>query len=192
LRLILNRVGSCRILGLAGLLFVCLPGLISAQSASGDMLPGNGGRIYTIHLSGFRPVAKIEVSVASAEWEVTAAYDPTGCEIHCSWRRKRDAFGRMPQASFLPLPVATVRIYTNFVALSPAVIVVDPAGLRLPDAAEDAPLTQEAVWLAAKRHFVAVLSRRDDSGAFNRPHAHLLSATNSPEVTTATSLPLRV
>jgi hypothetical protein len=173
---------------------VCLPGLMRARDPSGDMLTDSGSRIYTIHFSGPRPVAKIEVSVeqASAEWEVTAAYDPTGCEIHCLWRRKRDAFGRMPLAFFLPLPVATLRIYTNFVALSPAVIVVDPAGLRQPGAAGDAPITEEAFWIPARRLFVAILSQRENSCGPRRPRSHFLSTTNSSEVTSATSLPLRV
>jgi hypothetical protein len=175
-------------------MFVCLPCLLHARDTSVDILRDSGSRIYTIHLSGSRPVAMIEVSVAQAsvEWEVTAAYDSTGCEIHCSWRRKRDAFGRTPLTSFLPLPVATVRIYTNFAALSPAVIVVDPAGLGLPGAAGDAPLTQEAVWIPARRFFVAILSQRQDSGALNRPRDHFLSTTNPTEVTSAVSLPLRV
>jgi hypothetical protein len=176
------------------MLFVCLPGLMRARGASGDILPDTGSRIYTIHFSGSRPVAKIEVSLAqaSAEWEVTAAYDATGCEIHCSWRRKPDAFGRMHVSSILPLPVATLRIYTNFVALSPTVIVMDPAGLRLPGVAGDTPITEEALWIPARRLFVAILSQREDSTAFNRPFAHFLSTTNSSEATSVTSLPLRV
>src|SRR5580700_6797038 len=64
LRLILDRVGSCVRLGLAGLvwLFVGLTGLLHAQDTSGDVLRDilrdSGNRIYTIHLSGSRPVAR--------------------------------------------------------------------------------------------------------------------------------------
>jgi hypothetical protein len=195
LRLILDRVGSCRRLGWAGLvwLFVCLPGLLQARDTSGDVIRGDSGdRIYTIHLSGSRP-AKIEVSVAQAsmEWEVTAAYDSTTCEIHCAWRRKHDAFGRTPLASYLPPPIATIRIYTNFVAQPPAAIVVDPAGLGLPGATRDAPLTQAAVCIPASRLFVAVPEQRENSGEPNRRRAHALPTTNQPEVTSA-SLPLRI
>jgi hypothetical protein len=44
--------------------------------------------------------------------------------------------------SLLLLPrIATIRIYANFVSQSPAVIVVDPAGLGLPGAARDISLT---------------------------------------------------
>ena len=189
-------MGSCPRLGLAGLVlpFVCLPGLLHARDASGDVLRDSGNRIYTIHLSSSRPVAKIEVSLAqaSAQWEVTAAYDSAVCEIHCSWRRKRDAFGRVPLASFLLPPIATIRIYTNFVSRSPAVIVVDPAGLGLPGAARDVPLTQDAACIPARRLFVAVPGQREDSGESNWPPAHFLSTTNRSEVTYTASLPLRI
>jgi hypothetical protein len=196
LRLILDRVGSCGRLGPAGLVlsFVCLPGLLHARDASGDVIRESGGRIYTIHLSESRPVAKIELSVAqtSAEWEVTAVYDSTACEIHCSWRRKRDAFGPAPRGSFLLPPIATIRIYANFVSQSPAVIVVDPAGLGLPGAMGDTPLTPAAACIPARRLIVAALSQREDTGPPNRPRAHFLSSTNQPEVTSAASLPLRI
>jgi hypothetical protein len=193
-------VDSCRRLGWAGLvlLFVCLPGRLHAGNTSADVLRDvlrdSGNRIYTIHLSSFGPIAKIEVSVApaSVEWEFTAVYDSTDCEIHCSWRRKRDALGRTPLGSFLLPPIATVRIYANFVSQSPAVIVVDPAGLGLPGATRDIPLTREAVFIPARRCFVAVLSQREDSGGLGRPRAHVLSTTNQPEVTTTASLPLRI
>jgi hypothetical protein len=189
-------VGNCRRLGLAELILlsVCLPGLLHARETSKDVLRDSGSRFYTIHLSRSRPVAKIEVSVAqaSAEWEVTATYDSTQCEIHCSWRRKRDAFGRTPLASFLLPPIAAIRIYTDFVSQSPAVIVVDPAGLGLPGAARDVPLTQDTVCIPARRLFVAVPGQREDSGGHNRPRARYLSTTNQPDVTSAASLPLRI
>ena len=173
---------------------MCTSGLLHARDASAGVPGESGSRVYTIHVSGSSPVAKIEVSVAqpSVEWEVTATYDATGCEIHCSWRRKRDSFGRMPLASFLPPPIATVRIYTNLAPQSPAVIVVDPAGLGLPGVAGDAPITQDAVWIAARRIFAAILPQRGNSGALKRLRAHFLSITSPPEVTSAASLPLRV
>jgi len=173
--------------------FVCLPDLLHARDTSENISRDSGNRIYTIHLSGSRP-AKIEVSVAqaSAEWEFTAVYDSAGCEIHCSWRRKRDAFGRTPLGSFFLPPIATIRIYTNFLSQSPAVLVVDPAGVRLPGATGDIPLTPEAVCIPARRLFVAVLSQREDFGAPSRPRAHFLSTTNQPEVTSAASLSLRI
>lgn len=178
---------------MAGLLFVFLPTLLLARDTSGNVREG-GSRTYTIHLYGYGPVAKIEVSVAqaSAEWEVTADYDSAACEIHCSWRRKRDAFGRTPLASFLLPPIATIRVYANFVAQAPGVIVVDPAGLGSPGAARDAPLTQEALCILARRLFPAVLAQREDSRALHRPRARFLSITNQPEVTSLTSLPLRI
>jgi hypothetical protein len=179
---------------LAGLFFMCLPALLHARDKSADVLRDNSSRTYTIHLSSSGPVAKIEVSVAqaSAEWEVTAAYDSAACEIHCSWRRKRDTFGRTPLASFLPPPIAAIRVYANFVSQAPSVIVVDPAGLGSPGAAGDAPITQDPVWIPARRLFTAVLARREDSGALHRPQAQFLSITNQPEVTPFPSLPLRI
>jgi hypothetical protein len=189
-------VGGCPRLGLAGLVlaFVCLPALLHARDASGDVLRDSGSQTYTIHLYGSRPVAKIEVSVAqaSAQWEVTAAYDSAVCEIHCSWRRKRDAFGRTPLASFLLPPIATIRIYTNFVSRSPAVIVVDPAGLGLPGFARSVPVTQDADCIPAKRFFVAVPGQREDTGETNWPRVNVLSTNNQPEVISAASLPLRI
>jgi hypothetical protein len=174
---------------LAGLCFLCLPGLLDARERSGDIRGESADPVYTIHLSHSTPVAKIEISVAqgSVEWEVTAAFDSADCEIHCSWRRKRDTLGR----SFLLPPIATIRIYTNFVSLPPAVIVVDPAGLGLPGATRDSPATLGAVWISARRLFAVTRLQRED-GRLDQPHTHFLSTTNKPGVITKAYLPLRV
>ena len=175
---------------MAGVFFVCLPGLLHARDTSGQVLGDSANLAYTIHLSHSTAVAKIEVSLAqaSAEWEVTAAFVSADCEIHCSWRRKRDALGR----SFLLPPIATIRIYTNFVSLSPAVIVVDPAGLGLPGATRDAALTPGAIWLSARRLFAVILLQREGCCVSNRTRPYFLSTTNRREVTAAASLPLRI
>ena len=123
LRLILDRVGSCGRLGPAGLVlsFVCLPGLLHARDASGDVIRESGGRIYTIHL--FRIEAGSRRDRRRCRWrrlprsgEVTAVYDSTACEIHllCGgengiavWVASREG------VLFLLPPIATIRIYAT-------------------------------------------------------------------------------
>jgi hypothetical protein len=168
------------LIGLAA--FVCLPGMLRADST----------QTYVIHLSGPMPLAKVEMSVtpASAEWEVTAVYDAARCEIHCTWRRKEDAFGSRRLASLLP-PIAVIRIYSNFAA-APETVTIDPAGLGLPIVTRDVPLRQEAIFIPARKLFVAGLAQAHGDGAVERPRAHLLSSAKQPDVTTASTLPLRI
>ena len=148
---------------------------------------------YTIHLSPSTPLAKIELSVtqASAEWEVTATYDPALCEIHCVSRRKRDWFGRTPLASLLLPPFAAIRIYTDFVS-KPAIVIVNPAGLGLPCATRDIPFTQEAIYFPSRKLSAIVLARMDAASVSHWSQAHFLSSANQSEVTLPASLPLRI
>jgi hypothetical protein len=147
-------------------------------------------RTYTIHLPPTTTPAKIELTVAqsSAEWEMAAVYDAARCEIHCSWRRKRDALGPMP---LLAPPIAEVRIYSNFVS-PPATVTVDPAGVGEPYATQDVPLSRESTFIPARRLFVTALAQQADSGGPKSPRTHFLSSTQQPEITFASSLPLRI
>jgi hypothetical protein len=156
------------------------------------MLRADSSRTYVIHLSGSSPLAKLELSVtpASAEWEVTAVYDAARCEVHCTWRRKEDAFASRRLASLLP-PMAVIRMYSNFAA-APDTVTIDPAGLGLPGATRDVPLRQEAIFIPARKLFVAALAQADDYGAIERPRARFLSSTEQRDVTTASTLPLRI
>jgi hypothetical protein len=175
------------------LLFICLPGMLHARREAGVANPDSGARIYTIHLSISKPPVKIELPAIqnSAEWEVTAAYDSALCEIHCFFRRKRDAWGRTPLASLLLPPIASIRIYTNFVS-QPATVIVDPAGAGLPCAARDTPLTWDAIFIPARRVFVTVPAHRHAYAAPDSPETHFFSSTNQPEVTSSASQPLRI
>ena len=184
-------MASRRRLGLVGLAaFVCLPGMLRARAASESAFPDSGSRTYVIHLSGSKPLAKVELSVApaSAEWEVTAVYDAARCEIHCTWRRKRDVFGTIPL--WLP-PIAAFRIYSNFVS-APATVTIDPAGLGLPCAARDAPLRHEAIFVPARKLFIAAPAQRSSYGAPKPPRTHLSPSIGPADTTSASSLPLRI
>lgn len=163
-------------------LFLCLPGMLQARD-----------RDYTIHLSDSTPLAKVELSVtpASAGWDVTADYDADRCEIHCSWRRKRDAFGSMPPFLHLLPPIAVIRIYSNFVS-RPATVTIDPAGLGLPGATRDVPLRPDAIFIAARKLFVTPPARRGDCGAPTWPRAHFLSSTKQADIASSSALPLRI
>jgi hypothetical protein len=174
-------------------LFVCLPGPLRARSESGNAFPDSGSRAYTVHLSGIKPPAKIELSVtpASAEWEVTAAYDSALCEIHCVWRRRRDAFGRTPATSSMLPPIASIRVFTDFVS-PPATRIVNPAGLGLPETTKNIPVTQEAIFVLARRLFITAPARLYDSGASNLPRAHFFSRTSQAAGAHAAALPLRI
>jgi len=161
-------------------LLVCLPVMLPAQT-------------YTIHLSDSRPPVKIEtlVTQASAEWEVTASYDSALCEIHCSWRRKRDAFGRTPLISLFQPTVAIIRIYTDFASL-PATVIVDPAGLGSPRAASSLSSNHEAAFMPARRLLGVTLARLLHTAPPAPILSRFLSPANQPEVTPDTSAPLRI
>lgn len=179
-----EHVAACPKLALIGLAaFVCLPGMLRAD---------DGSRDYVIHLSGSTPPAKLELSVtpASAEWEVTAVYDAARCEIHCTWRRKEDAFGSRRLVSLLP-PMAVIRMYSNFAA-PPDTVTIDPAGLGLPGVTCDVPLRREAIFMPAKKLFVAVPAQADAYGAVELPRAQFLSSAGQPDVTASSTLPLRI
>jgi len=177
--------------GLAAL-FACLPGTLRAGSEAASGSPDRDSRFYTLHLPSAQPVAKIELSVtrASPEWEVTADYDPALCEIHCSWRRKHDEFGRAPLKSLMQPPIAAIRIFSNYVSL-PAIATINPAGLGLPEAARHIPVTREPIFLSARRLFVTALARRYDSGAGSVSHTHFFSQIN-PAGGRVAALPLRI
>jgi hypothetical protein len=147
---------------------------------------------YTIHLSHSEPPAKIEalVTPASAEWEVTATYDSALCEIHCSWRRKRNELGRMPLISLLP-PNVAIRIYTDFASL-PAVVIVDPAGLRLPQAASSLSPSYEAAFMPARKLLVATFARRQHTAHPAPLRSHFFSPATQAEVTPGAPAPLRI
>ena len=174
----------CRRIGLIGFaaLFLCLPGMLQARDQD-----------YTIHLVDSTPLAKVELSVtpASTEWDVIADYDAERCEIHCSWRRKRDAFGSLPPFLHLLPPIAVIRIYSNFVS-RPVTVTIDPAGLGLPGAARDVPLRLDAIFIAARKLFVTPPALRDDGGTPKRPRAHFLSTTKQPDIASSSALPLRI
>jgi hypothetical protein len=153
---------------------------------------GGSGQTYVIHLSGSTPLAKVDLFVtpASAEWEVTAVYDAARCEIHCTWRRKEDAFGSRRLVALLP-PIAVIRMYWSFAAPSDTVT-IDPAGLGLPGATRDVPLRQEAIFIPARKLFATAPAQANGYGAVERPRADFLSSTKQPDVTTTSTLPLRI
>ena len=129
---------------------MCLPAGLQA-------FPSNADSTYTVTLPVAAPPAQIEFqvaytglpgawtnsvnSLALGGWEVTVAFDPAHCELHCTYRRTREG-------PFLQ-PITTIRINSSPPSNS-TTIRVDPAGLGLPTAASPVSVAAEAVVLSGK------------------------------------------
>jgi len=181
--------------------------MLSAQGALRD----RDTRAYTIHVPNSGPSSRFDLCVGgsrtaassiSAEslhsapatrmggWEVTVDFDPARCEIHCAYRRIRDAFGRTPLIGLSP-PVVAIRVYTGFHA-KPAIAIVDPAGLATPAATSGAVVTQEEPCMPGRRLFSVVLVQQGDRNAPALPHARVFCSRNASEATPSTPVPQRI
>ena len=211
-RPILDLVARCpelAFLGLAGL-FVCLPGPAQAHDAFSD----SSSHIYTLHVGNSVRPSKFQVSVTYSSsnaalgpdapggalliapassvggWEVTVGFDAAHCEIHCAYRRKRDAFGRMSLAGLLLPPITAIQIYEDS-ASKPLTVIVDPAGLRLPIATGHVVVTESQPGIPGRRLCASVPGRQSGCAATS-PRAHFSSTDNHPETSFSAAAPLRI
>ena len=109
---------------------MCLAGAAQAQS------------VYRVYVSHPGPVSKLEASSVGAGWDVTVSYDSERCAIACTYRRLR-------MARLLAPPAAVIRVYTGS-ARNPHLVIVDPAGLRLPHVAARESTTREQPGLPSR------------------------------------------
>jgi hypothetical protein len=138
---------------------------------------------FRIGYAGLPASVSSSSSTSLGGWEVTVAYDPAHCVIHCLYRRTREAT--------LLKPIISIRIDPGSGSL-PRTVIVDPAGLGIPSVMSEAVRWPEklclpgASWTAAMplpaagRLVPAAIPARD---GFLTTHA---LATKSP------ALPLRI
>jgi hypothetical protein len=170
---------------------VCLPVVLHA-------LPGDGSRVYTVPFPASLAPAKVEFRVAYGSlpgewaaspaslggWEVTVAFDPMHCVIHCTYRRTRDAV--------LLQPVTSIRIYAGpGTGGEPTTVIVDPAGLRFPFATSQALICPEGFGLPGRGWAAYVVPDREGRAPASIYAAASISATHSPAAVTP-ALPLRI
>jgi hypothetical protein len=116
-RPILDSVGGVRHLGL-----MAIAGVLLSLPAAAD--PAT--HIYATHVPA---ASRVEARVAhTADWDVSVTFDAETCEVYCEYRPKAHGFHL-----FLP-PVTELRIYSDGGA-TPLLVIVDPAGVRVPVAA---------------------------------------------------------
>jgi hypothetical protein len=120
---------------------VCLAGSLRATVSD----PG-----FTVRTRVAHAPVRIDWLVPQAgEWDVTVGYDTVRCEIYCSYRLKRDEFGRPRLTGLLLPPVAAIRIYAD--SGDSQEITVDPAGLGQPEIAAHPAAVPESVYLPGRR-----------------------------------------
>jgi hypothetical protein len=203
-------VGFRRKLAVSGLAAsACLSGMLHAQS------------IYTIPVTDMGTPAKFDLyvtysptdagfnhaglreftvpagglyrapAITFGDWEVTVAVDVAHCGIYCAYRRKPEASGRTSLVDLLPPPITAIRVYKGSVA-KPAIVFVDPAGLRLPAASSHLVITWETLCIPGRKFFpTACPSESGDKSSALSP-AHLLSLAYSHKTTIPATISLRI
>jgi hypothetical protein len=144
-------------------------------------------REFTVPASGLYTAP----AISFGDWEVTVAVDLSHCGIYCAYRRKPEASGRTSLVDLLPPPITAIRIYAGSAA-KPAIVFVDPAGLRLPAATSHTVITRETLCMPGRKFFPTALppDRGDKSSALSQ--AHLLSLTYSHKTTIPATVSLRI
>jgi len=180
--------------------FVCLPAALQA-------FPGDGSQTYTIPIPASAAPAKVEFQVTYGSlpggwatsaaspggwatsatslggWEVTVAFDPAHCAIHCTYRRTRDAV--------LLKPITWIRIHSA-PGSKPTTAIVDPAGLRLPSIASQVMIRPEEFGLPGRGWAARFpVANREGRSPVSIHAGAGLSATHSPAAQTP-ALPLRM
>ena len=189
--------------------FACLPGMLQAQSIYTIHIPDSGApATFGLYLTysptdaGFHQAAATEFTVSggslytappisAGDWEVTVAFDLAHCGIYCNYRRKANASGRTSLVDLLPPPITVIQVYTGSAA-KPAMVFVDPAGLRLPGARSSLAVTLETVCLPGRRLFHTALVPECAGHSPYLPRLHLLSLTHSSEITIPETISLRI
>jgi hypothetical protein len=179
-------------------LFVCLP--VYAENRADD------AQVYTVHVPNSGPLSRFDFQVAYpgfsggvvsagaavtvGGWEVTVDFDPARCEIHCAYRRVRDALGRAPLVGLAP-PIATIRMYTGSDSKA-TIAIVDPAGLGTPAAASNPVVIEEKACIPGRRIFSVVLVPKGDSHAPTTAHAQSVCPRNCLETVFTAPVPQRI
>jgi hypothetical protein len=129
-------------------------------------------------------------AISFGDWEVTVSVDLTRCGIYCAYRRKREASGRTSLIDLLP-PITAIRVYTGSAA-KPAIMFVDPAGLRLPAATRDIVIARETICIPGRRFFQIALAPQSGDKSFTLPPVRLLSLTHRTKTIASAALSLRI
>jgi hypothetical protein len=157
--------------------FVCLPSTLQA-------FPGDGSQVYTIALPASTAPTKIEFEVSYlGGWEVTVAFDPEHCQLHCTYRKTR-------QEALLK-PITSIRIYAG-PAAKPTTLIVNPAGLGLPAAAGLTAIRAEEFGLPGRWWPVALLFPEHEARAPAAVRAGPIASTTLWSAPHSAALPLRI
>ena len=123
-------------------------------------------------------------------WEVTVAFDVAHCGIYCAYRRKPDVWGRTPMLDLLLPPVVAIEVYKDSVS-KPAMVIVDPAGLRVPAVSNQVGMTPEKICLPGKRLFITVRLQADSRGCTSSEESSFASNDNY-QIAFPAAAPLRI
>ena len=189
-----TQVESWRRLDILGLavLFLCLPGMVDAQVYTIHVPnPGPQSRFdFQVAYPGFNRGVSPATAVTVGGWEVTVDFDPARCEIHCIYRRVRDAFGRAPMMGLAP-PITTIRMYTGSDS-RPTIAIVDPAGLGTPAAASNSVVIEEKDCIPGRKLFTIVLVPKGDGNTPATAQAQSVGLRNCPETIFTAPVPQRI
>jgi hypothetical protein len=130
-------------------------------------------------------------AISFGDWEVTVAVDLVHCGIYCSYRRKPEASGQTSLADFLPPPITAIRIQAGSAA-KPAIVFVDPAGLRLPAASSHIVITWETLCIPGRKLFPTALPSESGHKSSALSRAHSLSLAYSHKTTIPATISLRI
>jgi hypothetical protein len=202
-------VGFRRKLAFSGLAAcACLSGTLHAQSIYFMPIPDSGTaakfELYVTYSStddAFNHAAALEFTVPAGghyaapaisfgDWEVTVSVDAAHCGIYCAYRRKPEASGRTFLVDLLP-PITAIRVYAGSAA-KPAVMFVDPAGLKLPAATSDIVIARETLCITGRKLFRAALVPESGDKSSMQPPARLLSLTHNLKTTVPATISLRI
>ena len=188
---------------------MCLSGMLHAESIYSIPIPASRTpakfELYVTYSptdAGFNRAALREFTVPAGglytaraisfgDWEVTVAVDLAHCGIYCAYRRKPEASGRTSLVDLLPPPITAIRVYAGSAA-KPAIVFVDPAGLRLPAATSHIVITRETFCIPGRKLFVAALAPESDCSSPALPQTTVLSLTHNPRTTIPVTVSLRI
>jgi hypothetical protein len=168
-RLILDLVRGCRNFALGG--FAALFTQLASGADYTVHIPASPG-VRIVWSVGYTPAVSSPSQngsglLQSAGWDVAVSFDAAKCGITCTYRRKRNAM-----AGFLP-PVATIQIFTGGSA-KPETVLVDPAGLTIPDWARHSLAPPDQPCLPGRRFLAAGLVHSARAAAPRPPQAHFM------------------
>ena len=178
---------------------LCLLGTLEAQSvATGAAKGSSTSQTYVIPLAPrCTQPHKVDVSVAypaanavrASGWDVSVAVDTADCKMYCTFHRKH--LPGMP-ASLLDqaIPIATIHVYGKL-GPSASVVVLDPAGVTLPDVRNYLAFAPPIDGANSRRYFLATVAARSEKLAgYEDQRFHLDPFAVTPGA--LTPLPLRI